>query len=101
LEQFEKLTEYYRQAEKYGAGGTNLLENGRYRFYGELKPANTPGPMAGARYVREWDPATGMTRDWYETLDQNGMVRSVAPKPPIYPDNHFIFDANGNFVGRR
>jgi len=99
--QYAKLKEFYRQAEKYGADGSRLLESGRYRFYGELRPASTPGEMAGARLVREWDPASGATRTWMETLDQAGTVRSVAPKPPIYEQNHFIFDAAGNYVGRR
>lgn len=57
--------------------------------------------MAGARLVREWDPATGATRTWYETLDQAGRVRSVAPKPVIEPLNHRIFDEAGNYMGRR
>ena len=35
------------------------------------------------------------------TLDSAGNVRSVAPKPVIEPDNHRIFDANGNYMGRR
>jgi hypothetical protein len=99
--QYAKLKEFYRQAEKYGAGGARILENGRYRFYGEFSSASKPGVMAGARRVREWDPVSGMKRTWYETLDHAGTVRSVAPKPPIHEQNHFICDANGNYVGRR
>jgi len=99
--QYSQLKEFYRQAEDYGSAGIKQLESGRYRFYGDVKPASTPGEMAGARLVREWDPASGAKRTWMETLDQNGTVRSVAPKPPIYDQNHFIFDANGNYVGRR
>ncbi len=95
-----KLTEFYRQAERYGAGGTNLLENGRYRFYGELKPAGTTGEMAGARLVREWNPTTGATRTWYETLDQQGVIRSVRPEVGG-PKVHYIFDAQGNYVETR
>jgi hypothetical protein len=96
-----KLKDYYRQIEKYGADGAKELENGRIRFYDTLTPASSPGEMAGARLVREWDPASGATRTWYETVDQTGTVRSVAPKPPIDPQNHLIFDAKGNYVGRR
>ena len=99
--QYAKLKDFYRQAEEYGANGIKRLESGRYRFYGTFRPAITRGEMAGARFVREWDPATGATRDWYETIDQAGAVRSVAPKPPMYEQNHFIFDTNGNYVGRR
>lgn len=101
MAQYAKLKQYYTYAEEYGAGGIKQLENGSYTFYGELKPASTPGPMAGARYVREWNPSRGTTVDWYETMDHNGAVRSVAPKPPIFDQNHIIFDANGNYVGRR
>lgn len=50
------------------------------RFYGELTPAKTPGEMAGARLVREWNPATGAQRTWYETLDHNGVIRIVRPE---------------------
>ncbi|WJY13396.1 hemagglutinin repeat-containing protein [Pectobacteriaceae bacterium CE90] len=96
-----QLTEYYRQAEKYGQDGIKSLEDGRFRFYGNTTPAKTQGEMAGARLVREWDPATGQTRTWYETLDHSGNVRSVAPKPVTDEKNHHIFDADGNYQGRR
>jgi hypothetical protein len=96
-----RLSQHYSQLEKYGQGGYRVLENGRFRYYGEIKPARTPGQMQGARLVREWDPATGNTRTWYETLDHQGRVRSVAPKPPTGPANHRIFDENGNYQGLR
>ena len=96
-----RLNEYYRQLEKYGEAGVRELENGRFRFYGELTPARTPGEMAGARLVRECDPATNSTRTWYETLDNAGNVRSVAPKPVTDNLNHRIFDADGNYTERR
>jgi hypothetical protein len=98
---YARLREFCRQAEQYGQGGYRVLENGRYRFYGELTPARTAGEMQGARLVREWDPVTGNTRTWYETLDHLGRVRSVAPKPPTGPLNHRIFDADGNYQGLR
>ncbi|MDO7922257.1 hypothetical protein [Enterobacter asburiae] len=60
-----------------------------------------PGEMAGARLVREWDPKTGQTRTWYETLDHAGNIRSVAPKPVTNDKNHHIYDADGNYQGRR
>ncbi len=50
-----RLKEYYRQAERYGTDSIKELENGRYKFYEELKLAKTQGEMAGARHVREWD----------------------------------------------
>jgi hypothetical protein len=96
-----KLKEHLRQLEKFGEGGYRELQNGRIRYYGELKAPRNPGEMAGARLVREWDPATNRTRTWYETVDHAGTVRSVAPKPVTEPLNHRIFDANGNYVGRR
>lgn len=96
-----KLKDYYRQSEKYGQGGVKELDNGNYRFYGEITPAKTQGEMAGARLVREWDPKTNQTRTWYETLDHSGNVRSVAPKPVTSDKNHHIFDADGNYKGRR
>ncbi len=96
-----QLAEYYRQAEKYGQDGIKSLEDGRFRFYGNTTPAKTQGEMVGARLVREWDPTTGQTRTWYETLDHSGNVRSVAPKPVTDEKNHHIFDADGNYQGRR
>lgn len=96
-----KLKEYYRQSEKYGQAGVKELENGNYRFYGDMTLSRNAGEMAGARLVREWDPKTGQTRTWYETLDHAGNIRSVAPKPVTNDKNHHIFDADGNYKGRR
>ncbi|MFS7158903.1 hypothetical protein AB6825_12580 [Serratia proteamaculans] len=87
--------------EKYGQAGVKELENGSFRFYSEVKSARTQGEMAGARLVREWDPSSGKTRPWYETVDHAGNVRSVAPKPVVEEKNHRIFDADGNYKGRR
>jgi RHS repeat-associated protein len=96
-----KLSEYYRQLDKFGGAGVRELQSGKYRFYGELTPARTSGEMVGARLVREWNPMTNMKRTWYETLDHAGRVRSVAPKPVTESLNHRIFDINGKYVGRR
>ncbi|WHU86188.1 VENN motif pre-toxin domain-containing protein [Pantoea agglomerans pv. betae] len=96
-----KLKEYYRQAEKYGQDSVKELNDGRFRFYGTMTPAKTSGEMTGARLVREWDPKSGQTRTWYETLDHSWNVRSVAPKPVMSDKNHRIFDENGNYQGRR
>lgn len=74
-----KLKSYYKQAEKYGTDSIKELSDGRYRFYGKLKPALKEGEMAGARLVREWNPATDVKRTWYETLDHAGNIRQVRP----------------------
>ncbi|WP_375224216.1 RHS repeat-associated core domain-containing protein [Erwinia amylovora] len=97
----QKLNDYYTQSEKYGAGGVKELQNGRYRFYDVVKPSRNPGEMKGARLVREWDPASGNKRTWYETVDHSGNIRSVAPKPVTHAKNHHIFDIDGNYLGRR
>jgi hypothetical protein len=99
--QGSQLKEHLRQLEKYGEAGFKDLQNGRIRYYGDITPARNSGEMVGARLVREWDPATSAARTWYETLDQSGVVRSVAPKPVLGPQNHRIFDPSGNYVGRR
>ncbi|BDR55742.1 RHS repeat-associated core domain-containing protein [Xylocopilactobacillus apis] len=98
---YQKLKDFYEQAEKYGSADIKSLENGRYRFYGNIKPSRTYGEMQGARLVREWDPATGNRRTWYKTVDHSGRVRSVAPKPVVHEKNHHIFDSNGEYMGRR
>lgn len=95
-----RLRAYLRQAEKYGGSGIRELQNGRIRFYGEVSPAETPGEMAGRRLVREWSPETGATRTWHETLDRLGNVRQVRPETGG-PKVHYVFDANGQYVGVR
>jgi hypothetical protein len=98
--QYAKLKEFYRQMEEYGRAGTRQLENGRFRFYGELDPAHNPGAMAGRRLVREWDSTSGATRTWHETLDQQGTARSVRPETGG-SKVHYLFDGKGNYVGIR
>jgi hypothetical protein len=63
--QGSQLREHLRQLEKYGDAGYRELQNGRIRYYGEMTPARTQGEMAGARLVREWNPATNTNRTWY------------------------------------
>jgi len=75
-----RLGEHLRQLETYGQAGFKELGSGSIRYYGNLKPATTPGEMSGARLVREWMPETGAKRTWLETLDQSGTVRSVRPE---------------------
>jgi hypothetical protein len=93
-----KLTKHLRQLEKYGAAGFKTLQNGRIRYYGNIKPPRTPGTMAGTRLVREWNPATGRTRTWMETVDHAERVRIVRPETGG-PKIHYLFDECGNFVG--
>jgi hypothetical protein len=95
-----RLNEQLRLTERYGAGGVRELSDGRLRFYGEVTPAKTPGEMAGARLVREWDPATGLQRTWYETLDQAGNVRIVRPETGG-PKIHHTFGPDGSYAGPR
>jgi hypothetical protein len=95
-----RLKTHLSLAERYGAGGIRELQNGRFRYYGQLRPARTPGEMAGQRTVREWNPATGAQRTWLETLDHHGRVRIVRPETGG-PKRHFQFDAQGEFIGSR
>jgi len=74
------LSRHLGYTEKYGQAGVKELESGRVRYYGELQPANKAGEMAGRRYVHEFDPATGGSRGWHETLDHSGNVRQVRPE---------------------
>ncbi|SDS63367.1 polymorphic toxin-type HINT domain-containing protein [Microlunatus soli] len=92
------LKTHLRQVEKYGKGGVRELESGRFRYYDTLNPARKEGEMAGRRLVREWDPATGGTRTWHETLDHSGRVRIVRPETGG-PKVHYTFDRSGNYGG--
>ncbi|WP_280953944.1 RHS repeat domain-containing protein [Methylobacterium terrae] len=94
-----RLKEHLRQAQKYGKGGVKELENGRIRYYGIIDPAKTPGDMIGRRVVREWNPVTGRTRTWHETIDAAGNVRQVRPETGG-AKVHFRFDANDNYIGK-
>ena len=93
-----RLRQHLRQWDRYGTQGFRQLENGRFRYYGDVRPANNPGDMIGRRLVREWDPATGATRTWHETLDATGTVRQVRPVTDGVKVHH-RFDANGNYAG--
>jgi len=95
---YAKYKEHLRQLEKYGSGGTKELQNNRIRYYGDLTKASKPGPMAGRRVVREWDPSSGNTRIWMETVDHNSNVRIV--RPETGGDKiHYMFDNKGTFTG--
>jgi hypothetical protein len=95
-----RLREHLRMADEYGSGGVRELADGRIRYYDQLTPARKPGEMAGGRLAREWDPASGAHRTWFETLDHSGRIRQVHPYQP-YSEYHYMFDEFGNYVGRR
>ena len=65
-----QLAEY---ANKYGE--PTFLDNGTVVFRGPLKPATNPGPSTGSRYVKAWNPDTGFTLGWYETILADGTPR--------------------------
>ena len=92
------LSRHLGQLEKYGQGGFKELQNGRFRYYGNIKSATKAGEMQGARLVREWNPATGNTRTWYETIDHAGKIRQVHPKYNNLP--HYKFDVDGKYIGK-
>ncbi|MDY7095748.1 MAG: hypothetical protein SX243_22465 [Acidobacteriota bacterium] len=92
-----QLRTHLRLQAEYGQAGVRELANGRFRYYGELTPPRTPGTMVGRRLVREWDPATGAQRTWFETLDASGNVRIVRPETGG-PKVHHVFDAEGNYI---
>jgi hypothetical protein len=96
IKQGADLKEHFRQLQKYGSA--KELENGRIRYYGDLKSPRTPGEMAGWRRVREWDPSTGNKRNWGETLDHFGRIRQVRPQNGE-TKVHYRFDASGKYTG--
>ncbi|WYU49949.1 T7SS effector LXG polymorphic toxin [Bacillus sp. FSL K6-0047] len=100
--QYDRLRTHYYQGEKYGKAEIRELPDGRYRYYRPITPPKKPGEMAGRRVVREWDPATGRKRTWGETVDHNGNIRQVRPNTEFTNGVkvHYIFDKNGNYIGR-
>jgi len=92
------LSKHLGQIEKYGQDGVKELQNGRFRYYGNIIPASNAGEMQGARLVREWNPTSGNTRTWYETIDHSGTIRQFHPK---YDNlNHYTFDIHGKYKGK-
>jgi hypothetical protein len=89
-----RLREHLRQSDRYGDEGFRVLENGRFRYYGPIRPADKMGEMLGRRLVREWDPATGVKRTWHETVDHSGTVRIVRPQTDGNKV-HYHFDQHG------
>jgi hypothetical protein len=93
------LSKHLGYTAKYGSAGVKQLENGRYRYYGEVQPASKAGEMAGRRYVHEFDPVSGRSRGWHETVDHAGTVRQVRPELNDGAKKHYRFDSNGNYTG--
>ncbi|MDR5758549.1 RHS repeat-associated core domain-containing protein, partial [Caballeronia sp. LZ035] len=86
--------------ERYGHAGSRELEDGRIRYYGEVSPATKPGEMVGRRYVHEFDPSTGRTRGWHETIDHAANVRQVRPELNDGVKTHYRFDSTGQYIGK-
>ena len=93
------LSKHLGYSQKYGQAGVKELENGRIRYYGEVQSASKPGEMSGRRYVHEFDPATGGSRGWHETLDHSSNVRQVRPEMNNGSKTHYTFDQDGNYTG--
>ncbi|ADI37551.1 RHS repeat-associated core domain-containing protein [Waddlia chondrophila] len=90
------LQRHLRYCEEYGMSNVKYLENGRIRYYGDLKLARTPGEMIGQRYVHEFNPDMGSSRGWFETLDVNLNIRQVRPQLYSNIKIHYMFDECGN-----
>jgi len=95
---YEKLKKDLKIKENKKPVKIKELENGNRRYYDDVTPASKPGEMVGSRGVTEYNPNTGDTRYWRETIDSSGRVRRVRPqngKDKV----HYDFDTNGNYLG--
>ena len=93
------LARHLKNYQNYGKAGYRSLANGRIRYYSNLKSADFVGEMQGARKVYEWNPATGHSRLWMETLDYFGNIRQVRPQMGNSKGKHYTFDTSGNYTG--
>ncbi|MCX5923414.1 MAG: hypothetical protein NTU89_02500 [Candidatus Dependentiae bacterium] len=59
---------------------TEVLLDGRVRYYRAEAASSTPGPTRGSSYVTEYDPNNGVIRGWYESYDHAGKINRVHPK---------------------
>jgi len=98
--QKELMGDHLRQQSKYGT--PERLPDGRLRYKGDVKPARTTGEMSGQRVVREWNPETGQTRTWQETVDYEGRIRQVRPDESLTEGKkvHYKFDPDGKYQGK-
>lgn len=93
-----KLSQHLGQLEKYGAGGFKELANGRFRYYGQA--TLNRGDANSFRMVREWNPATGGKRTWFETINQNGGVIQIRPEFGTGVKTHYLFNGTGGYLGK-
>ncbi len=93
-----RLNQHLTQLEKYGSGGFKTLQNGRFRYYG--KTTLNRGDANSFRMVREWNPATGGKRTWFETLNPNGGVIQVRPEFGTGVKTHYLFNGSGGYLGK-
>ncbi|QDU82507.1 hypothetical protein Pla110_42650 [Polystyrenella longa] len=92
------LTKHFRYAEDVGMGNVRKLSDGRIRYYGRTKPANTPGRIAGTRKVNEINPKNNQSRTWMESVDHQGRVRVIRPETGG-AKVHYMFDELGEYIG--
>jgi hypothetical protein len=59
---------------------TEILPDGRIRYYAQERLSSTPGATRGASFVTEFNPKTGQVRTWNECYDHSGNVNRVHPK---------------------
>ena len=94
---YGNLKEFYRQVDKYGAGAISHLPGGQVLRTGRIEPAKVPGRMIGSREMKLWNPSTGVTYSWRETLTHSGDVAQIR----FIVDgvkHHWLFDASGNMI---
>ncbi|HRD54962.1 MAG TPA: RHS repeat-associated core domain-containing protein, partial [Parachlamydiaceae bacterium] len=92
------LKQHLKYLEEYGKVSVKLLKNGRYRYYGNCRAARVLGEMKGMRYVHEFNPLTGKSRGWMETLDHNDIIRQVRPQINNQPKVHYMFDKQNKLL---
>lgn len=93
-----KLNEHLRQLEKYGNGGFKNLQNGKIRYYSSSK--QNSGDLNLFRSAREWNPSTGNSRTWMETLNPAGKVIQVRPEFNNGNKTHYLFNELGKYIGK-
>jgi hypothetical protein len=59
---------------------TEVLSDGRIRFYKAERPSKTFGKTRGSAHVTEYNPKTGQVRAWSECYDHEGNINRVRPK---------------------
>jgi hypothetical protein len=62
------------------AAKTEILSEGRIKYYEKEKLARTAGPTRGTSYITEYNPNTGNVYTYMESYDQLGNVNRIHPK---------------------